>query len=110
MSARTDARPRRHVETSTMPTYAVAWLDTLGRVHAGKLELGAETLTLEGGSARATLRYDDLADVHVGRGADERIMGRPALVLRGNTGETVYVSSLNGAGVLAEIAERLAAV
>ncbi len=92
-----------------MPTYAVTWLDSLGQVHAGKLELGAEALTLEGGSARWTLRYDELADVHVGRGPDERIQGRPALVLRADAGETLYVSSVNGAGALAEIAERLAA-
>ncbi len=92
-----------------MPSYAVTWLDALGRFHAGKLELGAEALTLEGGSARDTLRYDELADVHVGRGTDERILGRPALVLRGKAGETLHIASMNGAGVLAEIAERLAA-
>src|ERR1700690_3307873 len=93
-----------------MRTYAVTWLDTLGRVHAGKLELGAEALVLEGGSARKTLRYDELADVHVGRGPDERLQGRPALVLRGDAGETLHVSSLNGGGVVAEIAGVLAAL
>lgn len=93
-----------------MRTYAVTWRGATGLVHAGKLELGAASLTLEGGSARKTVRYDELAEVHVGRGTDERLQGRPALVLRGGAGETLYVSSVGGPGVVVEIAERLAAL
>ncbi len=91
-----------------MRTYAVTWRGATGRVHAGKLELGEAALTLEGGSARKTVRYDELAEVHVGRGADERLQGRTALVLRSEAGETLYVSSVNGPGVVVEIAELLA--
>jgi hypothetical protein len=93
-----------------MSTYAVTWRGPTGLVHAGKLELGAAALTLEGGSARRTLRYDELSEVHVGRGSDERLQGRPALVLQGGAGETLYVSSVNGPGVVVEIAEQLAAL
>ena len=93
-----------------MRTYAVTWRGTTGVVHAGKLELGEKALTLEGGSARKIVRYDELAEVHVGRGMDERLQGRPALVLRREAGDTLYVSSVNGPGVVVEIAERLAAL
>ncbi len=93
-----------------MRTYAVTWRGTTTElVHAGKLELGAVALTLDGGSARKTLRYDELDAVHVGRGPDERLQGRPALVLQGEA-ETLYVSSVNGPGVVVEIAEQLAAL
>jgi len=93
-----------------MASYAVTWLDRRGRVHAGKLELGPEALTLEGGSARKTLRYDELADVHVGRGLDERLQGRPSLVLRRGADETLYVASVGSPSAVVEIAERLAAL
>ena len=93
-----------------MRTYAVTWRGKMGAVHAGKLELGAEALTLEGGSARKTIRYDELVEVHVGRGPDERLQGRPALVLRRRRGDPLYVSSLNGPGVAVEIAELLASL
>jgi len=91
-----------------MRTYAVTWQGESGCVHAGKLELGPETLTLDGGSARRTVSYEELEDVHVGRGASERPAGRQALVLRLRRGETLYVSSLNAPGVAAEIADLLA--
>lgn len=93
-----------------MRTYAVTWRGTTGLVHAGKLELDAGSFTLEGGSARTIVRYDELAGVHVGRGSDERLQGRPALVLRRGAGETLYVSSVNGTGEVAEIAELLTAL
>ena len=89
-----------------MRTYAVTWQDKAGRVHAGKLELGAEALTLEGNSVRKTIRYDALSEVHVGRGIDERLQGRPALVLRRGS-ETLYVTSVGSPGAVVEIAEAL---
>ena len=85
----------------------MTWLDARGLLQAGKLELGADALELAGGSSRATIRYDELADVHVGRGADERVQGRPALVLQDKAGGTLYVSAVSGAGVVVEIAEQL---
>jgi hypothetical protein len=93
-----------------MRTYAVTWQDKKGSVHAGKLELGPDALTLEGNSVRKTLRYDELAEVHVGRGTDERLQGRPALVLRRGASETLYVSSVGSPGAVVEIAELLAAL
>jgi hypothetical protein len=91
-------------------TYAVTWQDKVGRVHAGKLELGPDALTLEGNSIRRTLRYAELSEVHVGRGTDERLQGRPALVLRRGAHETLYVSSVGSPGAVVEIAELLAAL
>ncbi len=91
-----------------MRTYAVTWQDRAGPVHAGKLELGPDALTLQGNSARKTVRYEELDEVHVGRGIDERLQGRPTLVLRRRAGEPLYVSSVNTPGVVVEIAELLA--
>jgi len=88
-------------------TYAVTWLDAQGRLHAGKLELGPEALELAGNSSRRTIRYDELLEARVGRGSEERVRGRPALVLQGKAGETLYVSSVSGAGEVVEIAELL---
>ena len=91
-----------------MRSYAVTWTGKTGRVHAGKLEIGDEALTLEGGSARQTIPYGDLAELHVGRTPDERLQGRTALVLTRRRGETLHVTSLNGVGEIVEIAELIA--
>ena len=93
-----------------MRTYAVTWQDKKGSVHAGKLELGETALTLEGNSVRKTIPYDELTEVHVGRGTDERLQGRPALVLRRGTRETLYVASVGSPGAVVEIAELLASL
>ena len=78
----------------------------------GELALDDEGVLLEGATRHGELRrrrlpYAELADVHVGRAADERLGGRPALRLRSVDGGLVQVAAM-GAGMLLEIADLLA--
>jgi hypothetical protein len=63
------------------------------------------------GSQPATfeIAYDDLCQVRIGRSSSERIDGHPSLVLAPCTGDTLLIASVAQPGVIAEIAERLAA-
>lgn len=94
-------------------SYAVVWREPGGPRYAGGLELGPSALRLRGaapdGSVRAErLLYDDLAAVRVGRAAEERIDGRPVLVLDRQVGGRLCVASLEGFGIVHELAERVA--
>jgi hypothetical protein len=95
-------------------TYGVVWREGSGPLARGKLELLPQTVRLEGmtGSEPTTreIAYDLLSEIRVGRSAAERIDGRTSLVLAPRTGETVSIASVAQAGVVAEIAERLAAL
>ena len=73
-----------------------------------------DAVRLEGmtGSEPTTreIAYDHLTEIRIGRSAEERIDGRPSLVLAPRTGETLSIASVAQSGVVAEIAERLAAL
>jgi hypothetical protein len=56
------------------------------------------------------IAYDVLSEIRIGRSAAERIDGRTSLVLAPRTGDAVSIASVAQAGVVAEIAERLAAL
>lgn len=95
-------------------SYAVRWLDRSGALVAGKLELRPRTVLLEGSNDHAgdsrELSYGDLAGVRVDRGAAECIDGRPTLVLaRRDGGEAIRVAEVGQTGIVAELAERIAA-
>jgi hypothetical protein len=64
------------------------------------------------GSEPATreIAYDYLSEIRIGRSSQDRIDGRPSLVLAPRSGDTVSIASVAQAGVVAEIAERLAAL
>lgn len=95
-------------------SYGVVWRDGEQPLARGKLELLPRTVRLDGmaGSEPTTreIAYDYLSEVRIGRSPAERIDGRPSLVLAPRTGTTVAIASVAQAGVLAEIAERLAAL
>jgi hypothetical protein len=92
----------------------VVWRDGEGPLARGKLELLPLAIRLEGMTGfKPTAReipYDYLSEIRIGRSPEERIDGRPALVLAPRTGGTVSIASVAQAGVVAEIAERLAAL
>jgi hypothetical protein len=92
-------------------TYAVLWRTDRGPVHAGRLSLLEHALLLEGTSAgvagRCELGYDEIANVDIGRGAAQRLGGRPVTVIQSPGGETVEVAMLGGAGLLPELVEQL---
>lgn len=95
-------------------TYGVVWRETGGGIARGRLEFLPLSVRLDGmvghlPSVRE-IRYADLAGVRVGRGVDDRIDGRPSLVIEPRLGEAVSVASLAEPGVIGELAERLGAL
>ena len=95
-------------------TYGVVWREGSGPLARGKLELLPQAVRLEGmtGSEPTTreIAYEYLSEIRIGRSAEERLDGRTSLVLAPRTGDTVSIASVAQAGVVAEIAERLAAL
>jgi len=95
-----------------MESYAVLWSEPQQPVRAGKLELEPTGLHLEGslgerGSEVHRVFYEDIEAVHVGRDRRERLSGRPALVLELAVGGPLRIGSVQGLGMLSELAERL---
>ena len=96
-----------------MESYAVLWSEPQQPVRAGKLELEPTGLRLEGSLGRRGARqvhrvfYEDIAAVHVGRDGGERLAGRPSLVIELAVGGPLRIGSVQGLGVLSELAERL---
>ena len=83
-------------------TYAVVLSADDGPEQAGRLDLEDDGLRFSGGSR---VRYADLRDVYFERRATG---GRStALVLVSRDGERLRISSLQGLGVLHELAEEL---
>ena len=92
-------------------SYAVTWCGRDGAQFAGRLELAAAGLSIDGvgptGASSRHLRYDELQRVHVGRGSADRIAGRPSLVLETTAGEAIRLAGLAEPGIVGELAERL---
>ena len=95
-------------------TYAVVWRKPNGPLFAGKLELGRSGLSLEGAGSGLesthTVAYGDLFAVRVGRASTERLDGRPTLVLEQRSGMPLHIGSVNGPGVVHELAAALGAL
>src|SRR5580765_1332727 len=93
-------------------SYGVVWREGENPLARGKLELLPRALRLDGmvGSMPIVreLPYESLSEIRIGRSSLDRIDGRPSLVLEPRTGDTLSIASVAQAGVLAEIAERLA--
>jgi hypothetical protein len=93
----------------TPASYAVVWSGDDGVVHAGRLEVGEDRVTLVGSSAqgRGALRcvsYTELAGVH-----RDRLGDQPALKLERRHGGSIRLASMNGRTILPELQDRLAA-
>jgi hypothetical protein len=95
-------------------TYGVVWREGAKPLARGRLELLPRIVRLDGmaGSvpARREIAYDNLSGIRIGRSSDDRIDGYPTLVLVLRAGDTVSIASVAQAGVISEIAERLAAL
>lgn len=95
-------------------SYGVVWREGALPLASGKLELLPRAVLLDGmaGSIPTTreIAYDLLSEIRIGRSAQDRIDGRPTLVLAPRSGEPVAIASVAQAGVISEIAERLAAL
>ena len=93
-----------------MESYAVLWSAPSEPVEAGKLELEPAGLQFEGSAGSRQVSYGEIEAVHVGRVGPERLGGRPALVLDLVAGGPLRIGSINGAGLLHELDERLGAM
>ena len=95
-------------------TYGIVWRRDGGSVARGRLELEGSGLRLIGTDGREVvteeIRYADLDGVHVGRGTDERIRGRPSLVLERTGHEPISFTSIAEPGVIGELTDRITAL
>lgn len=94
-------------------SYAITWQETGGTQHAGKLEVRASGVRMEGrngnGLASILVPYDEVLSLRVAAGP-ERLAGRPTLVL-GRRGDDIRIASVGGApGVISEVAEHVASM
>ena len=100
------------MRTSQRHSYAVTWCEGDGPIRAGKLVLGATSVRLEGGTARRRLSeerilYSRLSKVATARRPQERIGGRPTLVLERQGRPLLAIACVDGLGCLREVAQRL---
>jgi hypothetical protein len=96
-----------------MESYGVVWQENERAPVAGKLELDSLRLRLEGDDcghlAVCSLPICELTGVRVGRENRDRLDGRSTLLLERSNGDTIRIAALTQAGIVAELAERLAA-
>jgi hypothetical protein len=90
-----------------MESFAVLWSESDTPARAGKLQLEPNGLTFEGPHFDHHVYYEDIEAVRVARNPAERLAGRPALVVNLAVGGPLRIGSLEGVGVLTELAERL---
>ncbi len=95
-----------------MSSYAVLWSEPRHQTEAGKLEFEAKSLRFEGSRGPRSARihrvsYDDIDSVRVAHGAEERLGGRPVLVLDLAAGGPLRIGSVDGVGTVSELADEL---
>ena len=95
-----------------MSSYAVLWSQPRREVEAGKLELEPGGIRFEGSRARRRahvhrLRYREIEGVRIGRGAQERLCGRPSVVLDLAAGGALRIGLVDGPGKRGELADEL---
>ena len=91
-----------------------SWQFGGGPLVRGLVELRATGLRLAGCAADvpvvfADVLYDDLEDVHVER-TGGRPMRPPCLVLETTVGPSIRIASLDGPGIIGELADRVASL
>ena len=89
----------------------VIWAEDGGSPNAGRLDVHADRILLDGGSretrARRDVAYADIATARIGRDGDERMNGRPAIVLELKDGATVSFAGFDRPGTLLELLHRV---
>jgi len=112
ISSADDEPARRRSDNARVESYGVVWQENERGPVAGKLELDCDRLRLEGNDrdhlAVCVLAYRELATVRIDRDRADRLDGRPTLVLEHSNGDTIRIAALAQAGIVTEIAERLA--
>jgi hypothetical protein len=90
------------------PSYAVTWEDPDGCRRSGRLELAGAALLLEGRNGGVPIKrvypLGSVSGFYVARRHDERLNGRPTLVVDLAGGETLKIASIAQSGIVAELA------
>ena len=90
-------------------SYAVVWSDgdTLG---SGRLDACGDRFELHGRDTQVSIPFSEVAGASIARRHVDRLRGLPVLLLRRSDREPVRIASLEGPGVLHELARHFAAV
>jgi hypothetical protein len=93
-------------------SYAVLWSEPRQEVEAGKLELEPAGLRFEGSRGRRParvhrVRYGEIERVRIGRLIQDRLCGRPSVVLDLVAGGLLRIGLVDVPGVRAELADEL---
>jgi hypothetical protein len=93
-------------------TYAVSWQEPNGSSGSGRLELGADALLLHGRNGHAGIDrafpYRNMSSLRIGRGSDDRLQGRPTLIVDLAGGGALKIASVAQSGIVSELASRIA--
>jgi len=87
-------------------SYAVIWRDG-GGVRSGCLEPRDDSFELSGRGRSQSIVFSALAGASIGRAPGERLHGLPVLRFLMRGGSAIAVASLEGPGVLHELAEHV---
>ena|SRR5438552_18473060 len=88
-------------------SYAVLW-SANGDIGPGRLDPLEDRFELQGRNRRLSLAFADLVSASIARGSAERLHGLPVLALGLRDGlPPVRIASLEGSGVLHELADRV---
>jgi hypothetical protein len=95
-----------------MSSYAVLWSDPRWEVESGKLELEPGGLRFEGSRSRRRanvrrLGYGEIERVRIGRREQERLCGRPSVVLDLAVGGPLRIGLVDGPGMRGELADEM---
>ncbi|MFL5959853.1 MAG: hypothetical protein ACJ75G_06280 [Gaiellaceae bacterium] len=95
-----------------MSSYAVLWSEPRRELEAGKLELEPGGLRFEGSHDRRQahvhrLGHHEIEAVRIGRRAQERLCGRPSVVLDLAAGGPLRIGLVDGPGKRGELADAL---
>jgi hypothetical protein len=95
-----------------MSSYAVVWSEPLCQVETGKLELDSESIRFEGshGGRHGCVHrvyYKDMVGVHIGYRENDRLRGRPAVVVDLVDGTPLRIGAVDGVGTVSELADEL---
>lgn len=91
-------------------TYGVVWREGALPLVSGKLEFLPRTLKLDGAETSKEIPYETIVGIRTGRSAEDRVDGRPSVVVEQRKGDPVTISTVAQPSLVGEIAERLAAL
>jgi hypothetical protein len=100
------------VDHLDMSSYAVLWSEPFCDIEAGKLVLERGSIRFEGshglrGACVRRVYYDDMLGVHVGYRENDRLRGRPTVVVDLIDGTPLRIGAVDGVGTVSELVDEL---